>query len=319
MDRFVWEMGEFIVENVKKQDHLLLQLIATEALKANPYHDAEGRFTHAGGGISVHADKNRVWRNAEGKILSGPDQARLSKVPPAWKEVKLNPDPNGALQVKGMDGKGRTQYLYSAAHGEAAAAAKFQRLKEFHQGLPKIRKAIERDAKAGSDEAALLTLIDKTGFRVGSETDTKAAKQAYGASTLRAEHVKISGSKVTFSFTAKKGVETNKTVDDSSLAKMLSPRVAAGGQLFKATDSQVRSYLKEVSGNGFLPKDFRTWHGTNEALKFMKTLPVPGNKKEFTAAQKRVAEHVSKFLGNTPKVALDSYISPQVWSKWRTF
>jgi len=218
--------------------------------------------------------------------------------------------------------KGRTQYLYSAEHGQAAAAEKFERLKAFDKALPDIRETLATDLNNPNatpverEAAAVLTLIDRTGFRVGSEADTGGDKQAYGASTLHAEHVAVEGDKVTFTFVGKKGVDVTKEITDRELAQVLGPRVAQGGKLFDISDGQVRDYLKAKAGD-FKVKDFRTWNGTSVALSAMGKTKAPTTEKEFKAAQKSVATRVAEHLGNTPTVALQSYIDPAVWGKWR--
>jgi DNA topoisomerase-1 len=295
-------------------------LLRPEIHAFNAHHDAQGRFAESG--LSRGADT--LWRRSDGTPVSDDTQARLTqlRVPPAWTHVKLSADPTADLQATGEDSKGRTQYLYSAEHAAQASAEKFERLKEFNTALPGIRETLAVDLNNPNatalerEAAAVLTLIDKTGFRIGSEADTGAEKQAYGASTLQAEHVTIDGDTVTFTFVGKKGVDITKELRDPALAAMLEPRVAAGGKLFNITDGQVRDYLKEKAGD-FKVKDFRTWNGTSVALSVMQSTKAPATEKEFKAAQKAVATRVAEHLGNTPAVALQSYIDPSVWGPWR--
>ena len=254
------------------------------------------------------------------------DAARIKalRVPPAWKDVHISDDHKSALQATGIDDAGRKQYLYSASHSEKKAAEKFARLKAFNDKLPSIRDAVARDIKRGADvtpaereAATVLYLIDKTAFRVGSDAETGGAVKAYGASTLEARHVSISGHDVTFSFTGKKGVQIDKTVSDAKLAKLLAPRVKAGGKLFDVSDGTIRSYLKTRAGAPeFKVKDFRTWHGTQMALKAMKTMIRPKTKTAFNKAQREVSKVVAAHLGNTPAIAKASYIDPAVWGRW---
>jgi DNA topoisomerase-1 len=154
---------------------------------------------------------------------------------------------------------------------------------------------------------------------VGSHTDTQAAKKAYGASTLEAQHIKITGNKITFDFVGKKGVQIHKTIEDAELAAFLKPRLAKGGPVFNTADGQARSYLRSVSGKGYKVKDFRTWQGTNKALETIATLPVPKTKREYAKAVSTVAKVVAEHLGNTPTVAKKAYIAPEVFAKWERF
>lgn len=270
------------------------------------------------GGLSCGQDK--IWRDADGNPVSDEDQQRLKSVPPAWKNVFLNPNKDAALQVKGEDAKGRIQYLYSAEHSEKAAAEKFARLKALHAAIPAIRESSLRDMNDKNlpeekrDTAACLYLIYKTGFRVGSDSDTKADKKAFGASTLLKDHIKVSDDQIEFNFVGKKGVQQSHVLQDEALAKYFSSK--KGKSLFKTSHSAVRSYLKAVTKDDFKVKDLRTYHGTAKAIEVINGHPIPTEDKAFSKFQKGVAKEVSAHLGNTPAMALKAYIDPSVWRRW---
>jgi DNA topoisomerase IB len=122
-------------------------------------------------------------------------------------------------------------------------------------------------------------------------------------------------------FTGKKGVEQNIHIEDKATAKMLTERAATaserGGKLFGVNDSQLRDYSHTLDGGSFKPKDFRTAKGTSTAAEIVKEMKPPTNAKEYKAQVREVAARVSKVLGNTPTVALQSYIHPAVFSGWR--
>jgi DNA topoisomerase IB len=245
-------------------------------------------------------------------------EGRGLKIPPGWSDVWINEDPEAPLQATGVDSKGRKQYVYSKAHSEKAAAEKFARLKEFDATLPKIREQVFRDLNQGKDEAAILYLIDKTGFRIGSNRDTKSKEQAFGASTLLGKHVNVDGEVVSFNFIGKKGVRQSKRVVDPVLAAAINERKGEPDQpLFGATDSHVRRYLNQIADRPFNVKDFRTWHGTNAAREIMADLPSPQDSREFDRSRRIVGQQVAEILGNTPDMALNSYIAPEVFSEWK--
>jgi DNA topoisomerase-1 len=286
-----------------------------------------GNFGHFGrpGEIGGSAEKPASDLGGGAVSFRPPSKAdteRLNSlhIPPAGKNVRINPDPKAALQATWTDAKGRTQYRYSKEHSADAAAEKFERLKAFNAALPALRDRISKDLHSPDpairEAASVLHLIDKTGFRIGSDADTGADKQAYGATTLTAKHVDIDGNDISFKFTGKKGVTIQKDLTDASLASVLKPRVEKGGSLFDVNGADVRDYLHEHA-EGFTPKDFRTWHGTDQALRLIKDMPLPKTAKELKEGTKKVATGVAAFLGNTPSVALSSYIDPAVFSKWK--
>ncbi len=86
--------------------------------------------------------------------------------------------------------------------------------------------------------------------------------------------------------------------------------------MFDTSDTALRSYLKSIGGEGFKVKDFRTRVATQEALSSIASMKAPTNMKEYKKAVMQVAKNVSSKLGNTPSVALNSYIDPTVFGKW---
>lgn len=289
--------------------------------------DERGRFavTGASGKVTGKSKaeggkgKKVVYVDSKGKPLPEKHQARLRAlaVPPAWTNIRLAKDPKAALQVKGVDEKGREQSRYSKEHTDKASAAKFARLKEFTKSVPKIAAAIEADSKKGNVTALAQRAIMLTGFRPGTTKDTGAAKKAYGITTITGQHIKVKGDQVTFKFPGKSGKVNEKTIKDPILAKYLKDKVGQKTPVFPNTNSnKLGLYLKAVGGKDFKTKDFRTWQGTSKAIQEI------GNKQaksmaEFHAIQKEVAKAVAAHLGNTPAVALASYISPMVWDKVR--
>lgn len=276
-----------------------------------------GNFGHAGRPGEVGGSATAGFTPAT------PEQRKALGLPPAWTDVLVNPDPNGALQAVGKDKKGRAQYRYSAAHSEEATAEKFERMKAFEKALPELRQQIKKDLLSDDAEtresAAVLFLIDKTGLRVGSERDTLADKRAFGATTLQARHVKVDGDRVKLKFIGKKGVEIRKSVKDSELADMLRIRLegkSRSNRVFDVHDYNLREYMEKHAPD-FTPKDFRTRHATAIALGMVKKLKSPANQKEFKKARREVGKHVAEYLGNTHTVALKSYISPTVFAEWQ--
>ena len=150
-----------------------------------------------------------------------------AKVPPAWTDIWMTTDPRSPIQAIGRDSKGRRVYLYSAEHMGRAAAAKFSRLRAFSKVYASLIRKVGRDMKT-SEEALVLHLISKTGFRIGSDSETLAEVKAFGASTLRCSHVSVEGNKLSFNFTGKKGIQVSKVLKDTTLARAIAGRCLGG-------------------------------------------------------------------------------------------
>jgi DNA topoisomerase IB len=145
--------------------------------------------------------------------------------------------------------------------------------------------------------------------------------KSHGATTLQGRNVKVSGSNVILQFMGKESVYHEHIVRDPALAKMLRDRAAAvgsDGKLFGNVDEVKESkYVDSLDGGKFTPKDLRTTVGTSLALRKMKDLPPPKTEKEYRKACMEVANIVAGVLGNEPAQALESYISPAIFSGWR--
>lgn len=235
-------------------------------------------------------------------------------IPPKWINVKVATSRGNYLQATGLDSAGRKVYIYSVTHKKRSDSSKFNRLKSFMRALPGMVQRIEKDSERGIEEAQVLRLIYKTGFRVGSMSDTKAKVQAYGASTLLGRHVSIKGNLIHFDFIAKKGVRAQKTLKDEVLAdKFLGKH--EDESLFDTTYGDVNHYMDRLSKK-FLVKDFRLYRGTRTAIDTLKKLPIPVTIKEYKQGRNFIGDAVAKELGNTRSVALGSYIAPEVFEDW---
>ena len=90
------------------------------------------------------------------------------------------------------------------------------------------------------------------------------------------------------------------------------------GHLVDVKRRHINSYIKEVMGERFSAKDFRTWAGTLIcacALARGRTENNGGKstlKKKVVEAIKETASH----LGNTPAVCRSSYINPAVFESF---
>jgi DNA topoisomerase IB len=290
---------------------------------------SENKGTHQN--VGGHSGRTRT-KVVDGKrtLESGgelPEHISKLKIPPAWTDVEIDTRPDAKVLVIGKDAKGRTQSIYSAEHTSQAAQAKFSRIKELNDKFDSIVKqneeAMKSDDQRIKDTAECLDLIMKMGVRPGSETDTGGASKAYGATTLQGRHVvRTEAGSVYLRFIGKKGVKLSLKVNDPKLAAMLearSEKAGERGKLFPETSDKILlDHTHSLDGGGFKTKDMRTRLGTSlaqEAVDAVKKPPT--NMKEYKKAVREVAKKVSDALGNTPTIALQSYISPTVFAAWK--
>ena len=270
------------------------------------------------------------YRTADGKKVGKKDLERIDmlRIPPAWKNVAINPSPNGRVQVVGMDAAGRWQYLYHENHTRSQEARKFRRIVKFAQALPKLRKTVARDLRQPglSRErvlASILRILSTCFMRPGSQVYA-SENGSYGVSTIRPKHVRVKADVVEFDFPGKSGVRQVRELRDKQVARVVRALLKKPGQVFKFENGNgeltkverrhINEYIKQTMGVSFSSKDFRTWAGTlvcASALAragFDETDNVATRKRKLVSAIKETAE----ILGNTPAVCRGSYICPQI-------
>lgn len=304
--------------------------------EADHPRDPDGKFGAGAGGKATPAAKERrekpgVETKMDGKkrtLANGqplPAHLEALKIPPAWTNVRVNENPDADLLVVGRDAKGRPTAIYSEKFVASQAAQKFARVDALMQQFPTIQaqnaaNRASEDPKV-KDSADCLGLIMAMGIRPGSETDTGAKVKAYGATTLEGRHVAEEGGEVFLRFVGKKGVSLNLKVPDGATAEMLLRRkneAGDGGQLFGNIDEgRLLAYTHTMGDGSFKTKDFRTRLGTATADAMVRSRPAPKTEAEYKKAVMEVGKVVSSKLGNTPVIALQSYINPAVFSAWR--
>ncbi len=269
------------------------------------------------------------YENKEGNTITDEkhlDRIKALVIPPAWQNVWIANRTNAYLQVTGIDAAGRKQYKYHAKWTSRRSEDKYFRLLEFGKALPNARRNLEKDLRRKDfDERKVLAIsvdvLQKTLIRVGNES-YKQLYGSFGLTTLRDKHVKINGSTITMDFVGKKGVHQKVELNDRALAKLVKKcRDIPGQELFqfysngkehKSIDSgKINTYIKEITGDDFTAKDFRTWGGTLEALRQFSKCSAD---EDFNLNSKKiivtVLDCVAKKLGNTRAVCKSSYVYP---------
>jgi DNA topoisomerase-1 len=258
------------------------------------------------------------------------ERIRALGIPPAYSDVWICPIPHGHLQATGRDARGRKQYRYHERWRAVRDETKYDRMLAFGDALPRIREAVARDLARPELHrekvlATIVRLLERTRIRVGNEEYARQ-NDSYGLTTLRPDHVDVTGTKLHFHFRGKSGKEHAIDIRDPKVAKVVKKLLALDGQeLFEYVDSEtgqrhsitssdVNEYLKTVGGEEFTAKDFRTWAGTVLCALALTEFEVEGDLPE-TQARKHIVEAVKRVaerLGNTPAICRKCYIHPAV-------
>ena len=255
-------------------------------------------------------------------------------IPPAWTDVEITTNKSAKILAFGRDQKGRKQYIYNPKFRAKKDADKFDRILHFAENLEHMRRVTGqhlRKKKMTREKvlAAMVRLLDSAYFRPGSPKYTQQNK-SYGLTTIRKKHLTVEGDEMVFSYKGKSGKFQEKHVINSKLSKVISQlEELPGYRLFKYYDEnqelvtvesqELNLYIKEVMGDEFSAKDFRTWAGTMIAAGILDELGIceKQQQKEMKKRIKNAVVAVSEKLGNTPSVARSSYIDPRIFEHYK--
>jgi len=268
--------------------------------------------------------------DTQGKPIT--DERRLLRmkrlaIPPAYTEVWICPTPNGHLQATGRDARRRKQYRYHEKWREARDETKYDRMLTFAAALPKIRERVAADlARPGLPRekvlATIISIMERTFIRVGNDEYART-NNSYGLTTMRNRHAAVKGTKVQFKFRGKSGVTHQVEVADRRLARIVKKAqdlpgqelfgyVAEDGNVRDVKSQDVNDYLREIAGEDFTAKDFRTWAGTVLAAVALNALDPCETKRAAKVNIKHAIHAVAKILGNTPAVCRKCYVHPAI-------
>jgi len=258
------------------------------------------------------------------------ERIRALRLPPAWRDVAINPSARGRVQAVGLDAAGRWQYVYHPEHVRQRERTKYHRLLRFGAALPRLRHALAHDLRARelSRERVLAAVVRILGcafIRPGSEAYA-AENGTYGLATLRRKHVRVAGDTIHFDFTGKSGKRQQRSVRDRTVARVVRRLLELPGyEVFKYVDgtgavvdikrADITAYIKEHMGDAFSAKDFRTWSGTLICACALARAGGIGAERTKGAVRKAMVaaiKETAQQLGNTPAICRASYVSPCV-------
>ena len=241
--------------------------------------------------------------------------------------MAVNSAANGRVQAIGQDAAGRWQYLYHESHVRQRERKKFLRLIHFAESLPALRTTIARDLRQEGLTrprvlAGILRILSMNFLRPGSEVYANE-NGSYGIATLRPRHVTLKGKTIRFNFRGKSGVENQSELRDRQLAILLKELLRysnrrvfkyenGDGKLVDVRAKHINDYIREVMGERFSAKDFRTWAGTLVcACALARDVSLENG---LTSERKIVAaiNETAEALRNTPAVCRSAYICPAV-------
>ncbi|HEY0304033.1 MAG TPA: hypothetical protein VGC44_03625 [Longimicrobiales bacterium] len=274
------------------------------------------------------------YLGADGRALRGAatlERINALRIPPAWTNVHISPDPDRKVQAFGFDAAGRKQYIYSTQHVQKRDTRKWSKLKRVSAALPLIRDKTNDHLKRPDLDrekvhATVVRLICRAYFRAGSERYAVENK-TFGISTLRKKHVEIMGNNLLFNYIGKRSIDQRQFVADTPLVEIIEELLALPGErLFQYLDENdevkpvtaqsVNRYLREIVGDKITSKDLRTFGGTVRAATILADIGPASTQTEVKRNLALACKLVSLDLGNTPTICKKAYIHPAVLDEY---
>ncbi len=172
--------------------------------------------------------------------------------------------------------------------------------------------------------ACILRILSTCFLRPGSEVYA-SENGSYGIATLTPDHVTVTGELVRFDFPGKSGVRQYRELRDKDVARVLRELLRCrqsevfkyrneDGEFVDVKRRHINEYIKEVMGERFSAKDFRTWAGTLVCACALARAGTEIIEKPTVRKRKIVSaiKETAQTLGNTPAVCRGSYICPAV-------
>lgn len=279
--------------------------------------------------VRKRVGKRFLYIDGDVKIKDKIELERIKKlsIPPAWENVWICKLDNGHLQATGYDLLKRKQYRYHASWNLIRKHTKFYRLLEFGKQITSIRTTIEKHLSLRGFPkekilGAVISLLDQTNIRVGNSSYEKLYG-SFGLTTLKNRHIKVTGTKLHFTFKGKKNIKHKITLKNKKLARIIKAcKDIPGKDLFgyydtdgnshDITSGMVNDYIRSLTGGEFTAKDFRTWAGTVTALNAFNEIGGFETKTEMNHKVATAYDMVARELGNTRTVCKNYYVHPVI-------
>ena len=268
------------------------------------------------------------------------DAATLARIaslaiPPAYADVWICADGRGHLQATGRDVRRRKQYRYHHDWRLLRDSAKFQRMIEFGDALPRLRRRVRRDlAREGLPRekvlAAIVSLLDATWIRVGNAEYARdndsyglddAAQSPCPLPALGSTAVSVSrqGRRRARGRSRRQAARAHRTADVTSSRDSACSSISTMARGTRSIPGRSTSISRTRWARSSPPRIFAPGARHCRRSRSWRARRCPSRRANhalnacIVAAVKQVAAQ----LRNTPAVCRKSYINPIVFVGWR--
>lgn len=179
---------------------------------------------------------------------------------------------------------GKYAYLYTLKKKKKSEKIKYNKVNEFKNYLPKLKKNLLKALKNGELIALPMYTLLKTYIRVGNETYYKTNGHK-GLTTLTKKDISLNGKKVIFEFIGKDGVpqKTENKFPETYIIQLNNRIRPLKKEHFVFTDEKGRPLrdvhfekaFEKYCGEKFYPHIVRSYYATNKVEEFLQKNPCP--------------------------------------------
>jgi DNA topoisomerase I len=171
----------------------------------------------------------------------------------------------------------------------------------------------------------VLALLDESYLRVGNRRYAEI-NESHGLTTLRRKHLVVEGRDMVFQYKGKSNKYHKVKLRNPRLKRLIKGcSELRGYEIFKYIDDDgkiipvnsrdVNEFLREITGEEFTSKFFRTWGGTVLAVRKHPLAMEKKKEKPRIKLEREIVKQVAEELNNTIAVCKTYYIHPAVLEK----
>ena len=202
---------------------------------------------------------------------------------------------------------------------EARWDKKKDHIMQLASSIRKLRYNVTLDMKSKDEKtkltALVIALMDITSERIGNEES--AGEGHHGISGLLKSHVKISGNRVSITYTGKSGVDQHKEFTDEYVAlglkwaikKSPDEYVFTTSDGFKIKADRCNRYLSEYNCTA---KDLRSFGGNKHIIERLKKAPEAEEQKDREKIFREAVKYAAEKVGNKAPTFKKHYLIPEL-------
>lgn len=297
--------------------------------------------------IKLKKQKAEYIINNDTKNLTKDQKKILDEIyiPPAYKYIFLNKNPNDKIHIIAIDSKKRYQYFYNDKYKKNSENRKYKSLKSLIKHIKKIENNNKKNIslivnKLKNNKSLsntdlihiIIRLLILTNCRIGSKK-YETLYNSTGLTTLKYKHIinNKTDKNIKLSFIGKKGKLNESIISDNDIIYILNKLCKlneSNEYIFLKKDNKfistqdIKNYFKKQYNEEISPKMFRTYYANYHMIDYINKLNLntihpnfdkKTEKQKHSLLKKNILNYVSSKLNNTANISFKKYINHKLY------